>query len=159
MEILTPQAFKRDPSLVWEFHHYLRELVASKHPNPAHKTLADAEKILASHGKKLIVITQNIDGFHQAAGSSNVVELHGNLFKTRCTKCHTVEVNRDSPICEALRGREMPDIEAVETRISEEKLPRCMRCKGLLRPHVVWFGENFEIDVLESAHFHLGRKF
>lgn len=156
-DLATPNAFKRDPSLVWEFYHYRREVVLSKQPNAAHKAIAECETSMEKRGRKLIVVTQNIDGLHQAAGSKNVVELHGSLFKTRCTKCHTVEFNRHSPICEALRGKGAPDTDAVETRIPVDQLPRCNLCSGLLRPHVVWFNENLEPDVLNVANEHLGK--
>ncbi|KAI1704163.1 sir2 family domain-containing protein [Ditylenchus destructor] len=156
-DLATPQAFSRDPSLVWEFYHYRREVVLSKQPNAAHMAISDAEAILDKNGKKVIVVTQNIDGLHQASGSKNVVELHGSLFKTRCTKCHSVEINRDSPICESLRSRGAPDVNAVSTRIPTDHLPKCKECSGLLRPHVVWFGEGLDNDVMEAANYHLDR--
>uniref|UniRef100_A0A914DJ96 NAD-dependent protein deacylase n=1 Tax=Acrobeloides nanus TaxID=290746 RepID=A0A914DJ96_9BILA len=154
-DLATPEAFKRDPSLCWEFYHYRREVVLSKKPNAAHEAIAKAEAVLEKQGRKLIVVTQNIDGLHQSAGSKNVVELHGSLFKTRCTKCQAVEVDRNSPICEALRDRGAPDVDAVATRIPTEQLPRCSKCSGLLRPHVVWFGEQLYPDVLNEANRHL----
>uniref|UniRef100_A0A146M9I3 NAD-dependent lysine demalonylase and desuccinylase sirtuin-5, mitochondrial n=1 Tax=Lygus hesperus TaxID=30085 RepID=A0A146M9I3_LYGHE len=104
-DLATVGAFKRSPSLVWEFYHYRREMVFTKTPNKAHYAIAEAEANLAKAGRKLTIITQNIDGLHQAAGSKNVIELHGSLFKTQCTKCKDVRVNKDSPICEALRGK------------------------------------------------------
>jgi len=100
---------------------------------------------------------QNIDGLHKRAGSSNIIELHGNLFKTRCTKCGDVSVNTDSPICEALRDRGAPNQEATSSRIPVSELPKCKKdgCGGLLRPHVVWFGECLDSDVLDAAGKHL----
>ena len=77
--------------------------MASKHPNPAHTAISEIEDRFRGQGRQVVVITQNIDGLHARAGSSSVLELHGNLFKTRCTKCGVVSVNTDSPICEALR--------------------------------------------------------
>ena len=105
----------------------------------------------------MAVITQNIDGLHKRAGSDNIIELHGNLFKVRCVKCHNVTVNTDSPICEALRDRGAPEPEAVSDRIADSQLPRCSvpGCGGLLRPHVVWFGESLDGDVLRDAHDHM----
>ena len=103
-QLATPESFRANPSLVWEFYHYRRELMASKHPNPAHTAIAAVEKRFKEAGKEVVVITQNIDGLHKRAGSENIIELHGNLFKVRCTSCEAVTVNHDSPIVEALRG-------------------------------------------------------
>ena len=156
-QLATPEAFDENPSLVWEFYHYRREVMGSKHPNPAYTAIADIEKRFSEEGKQVVVITQNIDGLHKRAGSSNILELHGNLFKVRCTKCHSVEINEDSPICEALRDRGAPEPDAVSARIPVEDLPRCTKagCGGLLRPHVVWFGESLDGHVLVAADEHL----
>nr|XP_022303729.1 NAD-dependent protein deacylase-like [Crassostrea virginica] len=154
-ELATPEAFDRNPSLVWEFYHYRREVMASKHPNPAHIAIADCEKRLKPQNRDVTVITQNIDELHFRAGSRNIIELHGNLFKTRCTRCGDVRFNRDSPICEALAGKGSPDPSSEDARIPTEKLPSCTKdnCGGLLRPHVVWFGENLDkANVLNVAH-------
>lgn len=149
-DLASPRAFGRDPSLVWEFYHYRRELVLTKEPNQAHLAIARYEKYLKEKDKKLSIITQNIDGLHQRAGSENVIELHGSLFKTECTKCDEVLVNRDSPICPALMGKGTPDPGAKEARIPVADLPQC-HCGGLLRPHVVWFGESLDPLVLQQA--------
>ena len=156
-DLASPTAFAANPGLVWEFYHYRRELMASKLPNPAHEAIAAAEQRFRAEGRELVVITQNIDGLHARAGSSNILELHGNLFKVRCTRCEAVTVNTDSPICEALRGRGAPEPGAASDLIPEASLPRCglAGCGGLLRPHVVWFGEGLEEAVLEAAHSHL----
>ena len=82
-DLASPEAFAQNPSLVWEFYHYRRELMMSKSPNPAHYAIAKAQGKLQSTGKQMTVITQNIDGLHQAAGAVDVVELHGSLYKTR----------------------------------------------------------------------------
>lgn len=152
-ELATPESFHSNPSLVWEFYHYRREVMSSKYPNAAHKAIAECEKRLKAQGRRVVVITQNIDELHKRAGSENILELHGNLFTTRCTKCGNVEVNRDSPICPALAGKGEPNPEAQDARIPSEKLPRCKlpACKGLVRPHVVWFGEGLEQEVLRKT--------
>merc|ERR1712083_787393 len=110
-DLATPFAFRRDPSLVWEFYHFRREVMREKHPNPAHIAIAEAEKRLKAEGKKLVVITQNIDELHRRAGTENILELHGSLFRVRCVRCGEITENRDSPICEALRDRGAPDRE------------------------------------------------
>ena len=150
-DLATPEAFEENPSLVWEFYHYRREVMNSKFPNPAHIAIAEFEKKMESKNKKVVVVTQNIDELHRKAGSKNLVELHGSLFKTRCTSCGEIKENRDSPICEALRGKGMPDPKIKDVDIPVENLPRCQNCKGLLRPHVVWFGESLDSQVLEAS--------
>ncbi|KAK6174402.1 hypothetical protein SNE40_017687 [Patella caerulea] len=151
--LATPEAFADNPSLVWEFYHYRREVMASKYPNKAHEAIAECERRLKPQNRKVTVITQNIDGLHKRAGSDSIIELHGNLFKTRCVKCKDVAVNNDSPICEALRDKGEPDPSAVDAKIPVENLPRCKisGCGGLLRPHVVWFGEALNTEVLDRA--------
>ncbi|TRY63408.1 hypothetical protein TCAL_00465 [Tigriopus californicus] len=151
-DLATPQAFQRDPSLVWEFYHYRRELMATKAPNPAHRALAQFETQCEGQGRSCRVITQNIDGLHQAAGSQDVLELHGALFRVRCTACGVETANHDSPICPALHGRGQPDAHRSEPPIPVASLPRCVDCGGLLRPAVVWFGENLNPEVFRRAH-------
>ncbi|XP_039273240.2 NAD-dependent protein deacylase sirtuin-5, mitochondrial-like [Styela clava] len=150
-DLASPKAFESNPSLVWEFYHYRREVMITKNPNPAHLAIAECESRLKSNARKLTVITQNIDELHKTAGSENIIELHGSLFRVRCTKCGKVDVNKDSPICEALRDRGAPDPTAQDAKIPVENLPKCKSCDGLLRPDVVWFGEGLDQKVLERA--------
>ncbi|XP_075971832.1 NAD-dependent protein deacylase sirtuin-5, mitochondrial-like isoform X2 [Anticarsia gemmatalis] len=141
--LATPGAFKSSPSLVWEFYHYRREVAAKVQPNAGHIAIAQYEQ---KHGsdKTITVITQNVDGLHARAGSKNLLELHGNLYKTRCTKCKEVL---------ALEGRGAPDENVVGSDIPEKSLPHCKKsgCNGLLRPHIVWFGESLDPYVLSKA--------
>lgn len=126
-ELATPEAFSRDPALVWEWYDWRRRLVASCRPNAAHEALAAMEAAVPD----LTLITQNVDGLHHSAGSRNVLELHGNIWRVRCTCCeHTSEDYRVP----------LPEIP-----------PRCPKCGTLLRPDVVWFGESLPQDVLEAA--------
>ncbi|XP_045447061.1 NAD-dependent protein deacylase-like [Melitaea cinxia] len=150
--LATPEAFRSSPSLVWEFYHYRREVAKQAQPNAGHLAIANFEKIYGEE-KKITVITQNVDGLHARAGTKNLIELHGNLFKTRCIKCKEVLVNTDSPICEALANRGAPDANVVGSDIPIKSLPHCKKtnCNGLLRPHIVWFGESLESAVLEKA--------
>ncbi|KXJ27367.1 NAD-dependent protein deacylase [Exaiptasia diaphana] len=152
-KLATPEAFRDNPSLVWEFYHYRRELVLSKKPNPAHVAIAQFQKRMRGSGKQAWVITQNIDGFHQAAGTQDVVELHGSLFHTRCTQCGDAKENKNSPIVPALLNKGAPDPSAQDAKIPESKLPRCSKpdCNGLVRPHVVWFGESLPFDALMKS--------
>ncbi|CAI2730805.1 unnamed protein product [Schistosoma spindalis] len=157
-DLATPDAFHSNPGLVWEFYHYRREIVRRRCPNAGHLALAHAEKQYTECGRSFFVITQNVDSLHAKAGSVNILELHGNLYKTRCLKCSDIRVNVDSPICAALLGRGSPIIENIPYEpIPISQLPRCKNlinnniCGGLLRPHVVWFGENLEPHILSKA--------
>ncbi|KAJ8790552.1 hypothetical protein J1605_004525 [Eschrichtius robustus] len=152
-DLATPQAFARNPSQVWEFYHYRREVVQSKEPNAGHLAIAECEARLGRQGRRVAVITQNIDELHRKAGTKNLLEIHGSLFKTRCTSCGVVAENYKSPICPALSGKGAPEPETQDARIPVEKLPRCEEaaCGGLLRPHVVWFGENLDPAILEEV--------
>ncbi|CAL1547840.1 unnamed protein product [Lymnaea stagnalis] len=152
-DFATPDAFISNPSLVWEFYNHGRDVMASKIPNPAHIAIAQCEKRLKGQGRKVVVITQNIDELHQAAGSEDILELHGNIFTTCCTKCGDVRKNKDSPICPALAGKGEPNPDAQDAKIPVDQLPTCKKgnCRGLLRPHVVWFGEGLDPKVIRRA--------
>jgi len=131
-DLATPEAFARDPRLVWEWYNWRRELIATKSPNPAHYALADLERRL----EEFWLITQNVDGLHRAAGSQKLSEIHGNIWKVRCTRCGGMDENREVPIT---------------------ILPSCAACGGLLRPHIVWFGESLAKEDLNRSYEALGR--
>lgn len=151
-QLATPESFEANPSLVWEFYSYRREVMESKNPNPAHEAIAQLEKRLKPQDRSVVVVTQNIDELHKRAGSENVIELHGSLFRTRCTSCGVIETNYNSPIVPALRDKGAPDPDAEDARIPIDQLPKCEKCGGLLRPHVVWFGEALESEVLQKTN-------
>lgn len=125
-DLATPEAFERDPRLVWEWYNWRRELIATKLPNDAHKAIVELERRSADFW----LITQNVDGLHRDAGSRKLSEIHGNIWKVRCTGCGTVEQNREVPI---------------------SILPSCPHCEALLRPHIVWFGESLFRDDLDCC--------
>ncbi len=125
-ELATPEAFRRSPALVWDWYVWRRSLVAGAKPNAGHYALAQ----MARHVPELTVITQNVDGYHQKAGSADVIELHGSIMRTKCSNCDQV----------------VDDFEE-----TEDTPPRCPFCTGLLRPDVVWFGENLPYDALSRA--------
>lgn len=125
-ELATPEAFRRNPRLVWEWYAWRQERVRQAEPNPGHLALADLERRIA----EFTLITQNVDGLHRRAGSQQVLELHGNLFRVKC-------FDEDRPV------DNWPD--------SEDIPPLCPRCGALLRPDVVWFGEILPASVLRAA--------
>jgi NAD-dependent deacetylase len=126
-QLATPEAFRRDPALVWEWYDWRRGLIGSCTPNAAHEVLAEMEAALPD----FTLITQNVDGLHRAAGSRSVLELHGNMWRVRCTGCGKVTEDHRVPL---------PEVP-----------PRCSKCGALLRPDVVWFGESLPLEVLEAA--------
>jgi NAD-dependent deacetylase len=125
-ELATAEAFQRNPRLVWEWYAWRRGLVARAAPNPAHLALAEFERRLP----RFTLVTQNVDGLHQRAGSRNVIELHGNITRAKC-------FDDGLPVSQWEEGAGVP--------------PRCPRCGGLLRPDVVWFGEMLPVDAIEAA--------
>jgi NAD-dependent protein deacetylase/lipoamidase len=127
VDLATPQAFQRDPRLVWEFYQWRRQLLQPIEPNPAHEALAVLEQRLP----RFTLITQNIDGLHALAGSRNIIELHGNIWFERCTGCGQRQENR---------------------QLDLPPLPLCRQCGALLRPDVVWFGEMLDPEVLARAY-------
>ncbi len=126
-DLATPEAFERDPALVWEWYDWRRGIIAGREPNAGHLILARWEDELPG----FVLITQNVDGLHRRAGSKNVLELHGNIWQVRCLEEGTVSENFESPF---------PEIP-----------PRCPACGGLLRPNVIWFGEALPRLILEQA--------
>jgi NAD-dependent deacetylase len=126
-ELATPEAFRRDPRLVWEWYDWRRGLIAWREPHAGHHVLARWEELLPG----FVLITQNVDGLHRKAGSKNILELHGNIWQVRCTKEGAITENHDSPL------RQIP--------------PQCPACGALLRPNVVWFGEALPRETLEKA--------
>ncbi len=127
-ELATPEAFARDPGLVWEWYRWRRNLIREKEPNPAHRALVELEKRILERGGEFGLITQNVDGLHEKAGSRRVIPIHGNIWEVRCA----------DPAC----GWKKVD------RGELDPLPRCPECGGLARPGVVWFGEALPEEAL-----------
>jgi NAD-dependent deacetylase len=125
-ELATPQAFQRNPKLVWEWYAWRRELVGRAKPNAGHLALAELEQRVPH----FTLITQNVDGLHQQAGSRSVIELHGNISRTICS--------RERKVVESWSA-------------TEEVPPRCPDCQSHLRPDVVWFGETLPPQALSAA--------
>ncbi|MBK9265971.1 MAG: NAD-dependent deacylase [Polyangiaceae bacterium] len=149
-DLASPEAWERDPGLVWEFYNYRRSASRDAVPNPAHRAIAMLEARWRNAGGTFTVLTQNIDDLHEQAGSQSVVHLHGSIWHVRCLACGEVEPNRNIPITAAYEGSGSPDPEARSRRFTEADLPHC-HCGGLQRPHVVWFGEMLESKNLIAA--------
>jgi len=125
LDLATPEAFFEDPALIWRWYRWRRELVARAEPNAGHIALATLAEIVP----ELTLITQNVDGLHQRAGSTDVVEFHGNIFEDRCHSEGIVVADGDD----------------------NAAVPKCTACGGLLRPGVVWFGEAIPSHALDVA--------
>lgn len=124
-KLATPQGFEDDPRLVWEWYRLRQIEIGKARPNRAHEVIAEMER----HYPSFSVLTQNIDGMHRRAGSRNVVELHGNIWRMRCDRDHTV-IDLDAPV---------------------KDIPPLCQCGSIMRPDVVWFGEQMPLRETEEA--------
>ncbi len=130
-ELATPEAFRNHPALVWEWYNFRKNLISEKSPNPAHYAITELQHLLPD----VSLITQNVDSLHNVAGTINLIEMHGNIFRARCTNC----------------GKTM------EYRRTEDNSPVCSFCYGALRPDIVWFGEMLDpviVSKIESVLYH-----
>jgi NAD-dependent deacetylase len=125
-DLATPEAFERDPKFVWDWYEFRRELIRQAEPNTGHFALAE----LARRVPRFTLVTQNVDGLHQRAGSTGVLEYHGNILRDRCC---------------------VEQVVADRSEDSRHGLPRCAACGGLLRPDVVWFGEAIPLGPMLAA--------
>jgi NAD-dependent deacetylase len=141
-KLATPEAFERDPKLVWEWYCERRRRIRSAQPNAAHEAIAK----LAEYADEFLLVTQNVDDLHERGGlpKEKMVQIHGDIFVTRCSRCdfsrHDYDHDHDHD-----HEREHSDV------------PRCPRCKGLMRPGVVWFGEQLPWKELERIENYLDR--
>lgn len=125
-DLAAPDAFGRDPKLVWEWYDWRRKVVSETVPNPGHYALARLEH----RTPKFTLVTQNVDGLHARAGSANVLEVHGSLWRTRCLTCTKVHEDHRVPL---------------------PQLPPVCACGGLMRPDIVWFGERLDDRIWHNA--------
>jgi len=125
-DLATPEAFRRDPLLCWEWYNWRRAVLSTVRPNPGHYALAELER----RNPEFTLITQNVDGLHLEAGSERVLEIHGSIWSLRCTECKREWIDRRVPL-------ELP--------------PLCATCNGLARPGVVWFGESLNLQTWAAA--------
>lgn len=126
-DVASPDGWDRDPGVVWDFYHARRAKAGSVVPNPGHHALARLE---AKWGDRFTLVTQNVDGLHQRAGSRNVLEVHGSLRRTRCTACREETDKGLDPL---------------------PRMPNCDSCGGVLRPAIVWFHESLPFTVWDAA--------
>ncbi len=127
-QLATPEGFAEDPKLVWGWYAKRRELALEVQPNPGHSAIAELESL----ANRLTLVTQNVDSLHQRAGSSSVIEFHGNLFANRCFVERTV-------------------VESAVEPAEEGMPPTCPSCGSFIRPGVVWFGETIPGDALAAS--------
>jgi len=125
-QLATPQAFARDPETVWKWYDWRRGIIGKAEPNAGHLAIKELEDLFDN----FLLITQNVDGLHGRTGIRNMVEIHGNLWRVRCTREGTTSMLMDVPL------KSVP--------------PKC-ECGALLRPDVVWFGESIPTLALENA--------
>ena len=130
-DLATPEAFARDPKLVWEWYDWRRGLIAKAVPNAAHKALVQIE----IRKPRFTLITQNVDGLHDLAGSGKILKLHGDIWRMRCTACGANFPNRRVPL---------------------PRIPPHCACGGLARPGVVWFGEPLPEGMMKEAEHAAG---
>ena len=129
-EVATPAGWQADPSLVWDFYSKRRQQALTVAPNAAHRALATVEQSL---GPRFFLCTQNVDNLHERAGSLRVSHIHGKLFSSRCTACHSI-------------------IHDTAIHTSDKDLPTCQKCGARMRPDIVWFGEELmETDEVQAA--------
>jgi len=127
-KLATMEAFLSDPGLVWEWYDWRRQIIHKAQPNPGHQALAEIERRATG---RFTLVTQNVDGLHDRAGSRNIVKLHGDIWRVRCIGCAAEEQNEQVPL---------------------EPLPPHCHCGALLRPALVWFGEALPESAWERAY-------
>jgi NAD-dependent deacetylase len=125
-ELASFSAFIKNPDMVWEWYQYRRKIVEEAKPNNGHIAIADLEKYY-----NVNVVTQNVDNLHSRAGSKNIEELHGSIIRNFCVGCNTFYEHQDF--------------------MFDDKVPRCPKCNGLIRPDVVWFGENLRGNAFPNS--------
>jgi NAD-dependent deacetylase len=158
-KLATPEAFASDPKLVWEWYRERRERIRSAQPNAAHKAIAK----LANHADEFLLITQNVDDLHVRAGSSKeqMVQIHGDIFVTRCSRCEFSYKGRggspEQPGAHAIQPENRRLRSIASTLGNDVHLPQCPKCHALMRPGVVWFGEQLSWNELRRVETYLDR--
>ena len=163
-KLATPEAFARDPQLVWDWYRERRQRIRNARPNAAHEAIAR----LAQRTDEFLLVTQNVDDLHARAGlaAQRMVPIHGDIFVTRCSHCEFSYVGRGGspepsgacavqPTKGRLRSRNGCEATAglsiAPTSEKDANLPKCPDCDALMRPGVVWFGEQLSRNELETS--------
>ena len=135
IKLATPEAFARDPELVWQWYRERRRRISNAQPNAAHEAIAS----LAHCADEFLLVTQNVDDLHERAGlaKTEMVQIHGDIFVTRCSRCDFWQ--------------------AQEQQQEQNGVPRCAKCDALMRPGVVWFGEPLPLRETERVEKYLQR--
>jgi NAD-dependent protein deacetylase/lipoamidase len=159
IKLATPEAFARDPELVWQWYRERRQRIRNARPNAAHEAIAK----LAQRADEFLLVTQNVDDLHERAGleKAEIVQIHGDIFITRCSRCDFSYAGRggspeppdadpDKPESGRLRS-------IAPTSQDDVNLPRCPECDAVMRPGVVWFGEPLPSRETERVEKYLQR--
>jgi NAD-dependent deacetylase len=152
-KLATPEAFARDPQLVWDWYHERRQRIRNARPNAAHEAVAR----LAQRTDEFLLVTQNVDDLHARAGVApeKMVQIHGDIFVTRCTRCDFSYGGRggspEPPGACAVQSTKGRLRSIAPTAEKNANLPKCPECHALMRPGVVWFGEQLSRNELERV--------
>ena len=140
-QLATPEAFTRDPKLVWQWYRERRQRIRNAQPNAAHQGIAK----LAARADEFLLVTQNVDDLHARAGlpKKTMVQIHGDIFLTRCSGCDFGRRDYEQ------------DREEKEEEEEQNVVPRCAKCDALMRPGVVWFGEQLPWNELQRVEDYL----
>ncbi len=159
-KLATPEAFASDPNLVWEWYRERRQRLRNAQPNAAHEAIAK----LAQHADEFLLVTQNVDDLHARAGipKEKMVQIHGDIFVSRCSRCDFSDEGRGGSI-EPPTDRAVPlqrgRLKSIApTSENDVDLPRCPECHALMRPGVVWFGEQLQLSEVQRVENYLGRR-
>ena len=158
-KLATPEAFARDPQLVWDWYRERRGRIRKAQPNAAHEAIAR----LAEHADEFLLVTQNVDDLHARAGISNdqMVQIHGDIFVTRCSRCDFSHEGRggslEPPGARVIQSESGRLRSIAPTSENDVGLPQCPECSALMRPGVVWFGEQLPWRELKRVKNFLDR--
>jgi NAD-dependent deacetylase len=152
-KLATPEAFARDPQLVWEWYRERRQRIRNAQPNAAHEAIAR----LAHHTDEFLLVTQNVDDLHARAGilAKRMVQIHGDIFVTRCSRCDFSQEGRggspEPPGARAIQSESGRLRSIAPTLENDLGVPRCPECGALMRPGVIWFGEQLPWNELQRV--------
>ena len=156
-KLATPAAFARDPKLVWEWYRERRQRIRNAQPNAAHAAITR----LAQHADEFLLVTQNVDDLHARAGfpKDKMVQIHGDIFVTRCLHCDFSYAGRggspEPPAARAVQAESGRLRSIAPTLENDVDIPTCPKCQALMRPGVVWFGEQLPWNELQRVENYL----